>query len=103
MSADMKLDPDGELIPVQWYAEMRTTATRQSTHLAEKGKQHMLDSDQMNKQVDNSVADPDSDYDPPAYTAGVDGQSLRICVERDFNLARLVDLCKPTIIKTHSL
>ena len=87
VSANVKLDPGGELVPVQQYAEMHTAATRRSTHLAEKAEQHMLDSDQMNNQVDDSVADPDSDYDPPAFTSGVDGQSLCICVERDFNLA----------------
>ena len=90
MSADAKLDPDGELIPVKRYAEMRTTATRWSTRLAEKTEQQVLDSDQMNNQVDDAVTDPDSDDDPPAFTSGADGQSLRISVERDVNLAWLV-------------
>ena len=48
VSADAKLNPDGELIPVQRYAELRTTATRWSTRLAEKAEQRVLDSDQMN-------------------------------------------------------
>ena len=87
MSTNMKLDPDGELIPVQWYAEMHTAATRWSTHLAEKAEQQVLDSDQMNNQVDGTVTDLDSDDDPPAFTSGADEQSLRICVERDFNLS----------------
>ena len=86
VSADMKLDPNRELIPVQWYAEMRTAATRQSTCLADKAKQGVLNSDQMNNQVDNAVADLDSDDDPPAFMSGVDMQSLRVCIERDFNL-----------------
>ena len=50
----------------------------------------MIDSDQMNNKVDDAVADPDSDDDPPAFTSGADGQSLRVSVERDINLARLV-------------
>ena len=50
----------------------------------------MLNSDQMNQQVDNTVADPDSDDDPPAFTSGADGQSLCISIERDINLAQLV-------------
>ena len=87
MSADVKLD---ELIPAQWYTEMCTAATRQSTCLAEKAEQQMLDSDQMNNQVDDVVADPDSDDNPPVFTSGADGQSLCICIERDFDLARLV-------------
>ena len=90
MSADVKLDPDRELIPVQWYAEMHTAATRWSIRLAEKAEQQVLDSDQMNNQVDDAVADPDSDDDPPAFMSGADRQSLRICVERDINLTRLV-------------
>ena len=76
MSADAKLDPDGELIPVQQYAEMCTAATRRSTCLAEKAEQQVLDSDQMNNQVDDTVADPDPDDDPPAFMSGADGQSL---------------------------
>ena len=59
VSADAKLDPDGELIPVKRYAEMHTAATRQSTRLAEKAKQRVLDIDQMNNQVDDAVADLD--------------------------------------------
>ena len=90
MSADVKLDPDGELIPIQWYAEMCTAATRQSTHLAEKAEQHVLNSDQMNNEVNDGVTDPDSDHDPPAFMSGADGQSLCVCVERDINLAQLV-------------
>ena len=90
VSADTKLNPDGELIPVQWYTEMHTAVTRRSTCLAGKAKQRVLDSDQMNNQVDNTVANLDSDDDHPAFTSRADGQSLRICVERNINLARLV-------------
>ena len=90
VSADTKLNPDGELIPVQQYAKMHIAATRQSIRLAEKGEQRVLDSDQMNNQVDNAVADPDSDDNPPAFMSGADRQSLRICVERDINLVQLV-------------
>ena len=39
MSADVKLNPDGELIPVKRYTEMHTAATRWSTCLAEKAEQ----------------------------------------------------------------
>ena len=39
VSTDAKLNPDGELIPVQQYAEMHTTATRWSIHQAEKAEQ----------------------------------------------------------------
>ena len=39
VSADQKLDPDGELIPVQQYAKMHTAVMRWSIHLAEKAEQ----------------------------------------------------------------
>ena len=90
VSADMKLNPDGELIPVQHDTEMHTAATGWSPHLAEKAEQQVLDSDQMNNQVDDTVADPDSDDDLPAFTSGADGQFLHVCIERDFNLMPLV-------------
>ena len=50
----------------------------------------MLDSDQMNNQVNDTVTNLDSDDDPPAFMSGADGQSLCICVERDINLTQLV-------------
>ena len=87
MSVDAKLDPDGELIPIQRYAEMHTAATRRSTRLAEKAEQRVLDSDQMNNQVDDTVADLDPDDDPPAFTSGADRQSPCVSIERDINLA----------------
>ena len=86
----MKLDPDGELIPVQRYTEMHTAATRRSTCLAEKAQQRVLDSDQMNNQVDDTIANLDSDDNPPAFTSGADGQSLCVSIERDINLTRLM-------------
>ena len=58
------------------------------TRIAEKVEQQVLNSDQMNNQVDNTVTDLDSDDDPPAFTSGVDRQSLRVCVERDINLVQ---------------
>ena len=40
----------------------------------------------MNNEVNIDVANPDSDYDPPAFMSGGDGQSLHIHMERDINL-----------------
>ena len=39
VSTDAKLDSDGELVPVQRYADMHTAATRWSTCLVEKAEQ----------------------------------------------------------------
>ena len=80
MSADTKLDPDGELTPLQQYTDMGTAVTRQSTCLAEKPEQRVLDSDQMNKGAVNPVADPNDDSDPLAITSGADGKSLHASI-----------------------
>ena len=39
MSSDMRLDPDGDLLPVQWYVELCTAAARWSHCLAEQVEQ----------------------------------------------------------------
>ena len=69
---------------------MHTAATRWSTCLAEKAEQRVLDSDQMNNKVDDTIANLDSDDNPPAITSGADGQSLCVSIERDINLTRLM-------------
>ncbi len=52
VSADSRLDMDGELLPIQWYVELCTAAARRSRRLAERVEQRVLDSDVMN---DNAV------------------------------------------------
>jgi len=90
VSTDAKLDPDGELVPVQWYTDMHTTATRQSTCLVEKAEQQVLESNQMNKGAVDQVDDPNADPDPLAFTSGADAEPLCVCVERNVNLTQLV-------------
>ena len=90
VSTDTKLDPDGELVPVQRYADMRTAATRRSTCLVEKAEQRVLESDQMNEGAVNQVDNPDTDPDPLAFTSGADAEPLCVRIERDVNLAHLV-------------
>ena len=99
MSADAWLDPDRELLHVQQYVELCAAAARQSCHLAEKLKQHVLKSNQMNEQPAESPMRLDvspcqlSDDMPLAIESGADGESLCTHVEKDINLACIV----PTI------
>jgi len=58
VSTDVWLDLDGELLPIQRYIEVRTAIARQSRHLAEKLKPHVLESDQMNEQRHELIAQP---------------------------------------------
>src|SRR6266481_1442286 len=91
VSADSQLDLDGELLPIWWYVELCTAAARRSRHLAERVEQRVLDSDVMNDDaVTASDEVPAPDDEPIAFTPGANGQSLRAHVERDINLARLV-------------
>ena len=48
ISADVKLDPNGELLPIQCYIELCSAVDRWSRHLAEQTDQRVLDSDQLN-------------------------------------------------------
>src|SRR6266481_4874454 len=91
VSADSRLDPDGELLPIQQYVELRTAAARRSRRLAEHVEQRVFDSDAMNNDavaVSDEVPAPDDE--PIAFTSGANGQSPRAHVERDINLTRLV-------------
>src|SRR6266481_7209083 len=55
VSAETKLDPDTELLPVQQYVELHSAVARQSCRLAEQVEQRMLDSDQMNNRTSDSA------------------------------------------------
>ena len=89
VSADMRLDPDRDLLPIQWYIKLHTMAARQSCCLAEQVEQRVLDSDCMNRGAMSTPTDAPGDA-PTALTSGVDGQSLHSHVERNINLAHLV-------------
>ena len=81
VSADAKLDPDGELLPVQHYVKLCLAAARQSRRLAEQTEQCVLDSIQLNTESSLIPVGPDEDDSPLAIRAGADGQSLRTHVE----------------------
>src|SRR6266481_5727187 len=51
VSVDAQLDPDGETLPAQRYVELRSAAARQSRRLAERVKQRIVDSEQMNERA----------------------------------------------------
>ena len=80
VSADAKLDPEAELLPVQWYIEIHSAAARQSHHLAGRVKQRVLDSAELNQGTTEVPSEP-SDDAPLAFESGVDGQSLHTHVE----------------------
>jgi len=89
VSADTKLDPDAELLPIERYVEVRSAAARRSHCLAAHVEQRVLDSTQMNEGTQEVPVDSPDDA-PTAIESGADGQSLRVHVERDVNLPHVV-------------
>ena len=86
----MKLNPNGELLPIQCYVELRSAVARRSRCLAEQMEQCVLDSVQLNAKSSPIPLGPDEDDSPLAIRAGADGQSLRTHVEWQVDLARIV-------------
>ena len=64
VSANAKLNPNRELLPIQQYVELRLAAARQSRHLTEQKEQQVLDSDQMNTLPHSSPVAESSDDSP---------------------------------------
>ena len=80
VSADAKLDPEAELLPVWQYIEIRSTVARRSRCLAGRVEQQVLDSAELNQGTTEVPSEP-SDDAPLAFESGVDGQSLHTHVE----------------------
>ena len=102
VSADAKLDPDRELLPVQRYVELCSVVARQSRRLAEQMEQHVLDSTQLNAESSPIPVGPDDDDLPLAIQAGTDGQSLCMHIEWQVDLACIVRKCNhedPVFVK----
>src|SRR6266481_7597117 len=90
VSADARLDPDAELLPVQRYVELCSAVARQSCRLAEQVKQCVLDSNQMNDRTSDNISESSNDDSLLAIESGTDGHSLRINVERNIDLVCIV-------------
>ena len=48
VNADIRLDPDDELLPTDHYMELHATATRQSKQLAEQQESHHIEAEILN-------------------------------------------------------
>ena len=80
VSADVKLDPESELLPIWQYIEVHSTAARQSCRLAERVEQQVLDSAELN-QGTTDIPSKLSNNAPLMFESDVDGQSLRTHIE----------------------
>jgi Integrase zinc binding domain len=94
VNADVRLDPDGELLPTDRYMELTTAATRRSSRLAEKKEARIVESEAMNNSTQQALREgmpPSEDDDDIAVTAASsDGTTLRTKVESSMDLPKIL-------------
>ena len=92
VNTDIRLDPDGELLPTDRYTEIRAAATRQSKRLAERQESRHIEAEVLNAGDEKSLPENQSSSidNITAITAGNDGKSLRTYVEETMDLRAIV-------------
>ena len=91
VKADEILDPDGELLPVERFVEVRTNAIRKSRRLKDKPSEAVAESvviNNTNTARDNSSGPEDDDV--VAINSGNDRESLHARIEQSFDLTSKV-------------
>ena len=92
VNADIRLDPDGKLLPTDCYMELRAAATRQSKQLAEWQESRHIETEILNAGDKQSLPSKDtsSTDDVTAIAAGNDGKSLWTHIEETMDLRAIV-------------
>ena len=92
VNVDIRLDPDGKLLPTDQYMELHAAATRRSKYLSEQQESHHIETNiliagdkQSPLSEDTSLAD-----DVTAIAAGNDGKSLWTHIEETMDLRAIV-------------
>ena len=91
VKADEVLDPNGELLPVERFVEIRTNAIRKSQRLKDKPSDAVAESVAINntKTTTDTSSSPDND-DVITINSGNDKESLHTHIEQSFNLTSRV-------------
>ena len=77
VNADIRLDPDGKLLPTDRYIESCAAVTRRSKHLAKRQESHHIEAKILNASDKQSPpSENTSSTDVTAIAAGNDGKSL---------------------------
>ena len=101
VNVDIRLDPDGELLPTDCYTELHAAVTRRSKHLAKQQESHHIEAEILNAGDKNSLPSEDTSLtdDVTAIAAGNDGKSLWTHVEETMDLQAIVKntYCKDMI------
>ena len=90
--ADIRLDPDGKLLPTDRYTELHAAATRRSKWLTERQESHHIKAKILNASDKQSPPSEDTSSvdDVTAIAAGNDGKSLRTHIEETMDLKAVV-------------
>ena len=101
VNADIRLDPEGELLPTDRYMELHVAVTRRSKQLTERQESHHIKAEILNASDKQSPPSEDtsSANDVTAIAAGNDGKTLQTHVEETMDLRAIVKnaYCKDTI------
>jgi len=78
VNADVRLDPDGKLLPTDCYMEICMVATRRSKHLTEQKEQRVIEFKMINNSRQQSMPslDPILDEDVTVIASNNDGTPL---------------------------
>jgi hypothetical protein len=86
------LDPDGELLPTDKYMELKTAATRRSSHLTQKKEARIVESKEMNNSPEQALPEEtprsEDDDDIAVTAASSDGTTLRTKVKGSMDLPK---------------
>ena len=88
VNVDIRLDPDGKLLPTNRYTELRAAATRQLKRLAEQQEFPHIEAKILNAGDEKSLPAEDTSLtdDVTAIAAGNDGKALQTYVEETMDL-----------------
>ena len=92
VNADIKLDPEGELLPTDRYMELHAAATRWSKWLAKQQESHHIEAKILNAGDKQSLPSEDTSSadDVTAIAAGNDDKSLQTHIEETMDLRAVV-------------
>ena len=101
VNADIRLDPDGELLPTDRYTELCAAATRWSKRLAKQQESRHIKAEILNASDEQSLPSKDTSSinDVTAIAAGNDSKSPQTHVEETMDLQAIIrnTYCKDMI------
>ena len=92
VNADIRLDPDGKLLPTDRYTELCAAATRWSKRLAKQQESHHIKAEVLNAGDKQSLPSKDtsSTDDVTAIAAGNDSKFLQTHIEEMMDLRAVI-------------